>query len=321
MSGKNNPITLSIRNFIINETGWHNFKNSLRSFFLVYLYFITKRRPMLKLTNDQIEQFKTTIYDFYNKNKRDFIWRTDITPYKIVISEIMLQQTQTARVVPKFENWLLKFPDFQTLANATNHDVLTAWQGLGYNRRGLALAKIAHIIVTEHAGQVPNDPTVLQTFPAIGPNTAGSICAFAFDNPIIFIETNIRTVYTHSFFPGQTEISDAQLIPLITQTVDKNNARQWYYALMDYGVHLKQILPRINSASKHYTKQSKFEGSKRQIRGAIIKILTQLKHVAYDDLIELIAFELPENQHDAHKIIQALIDEKTIYNKKNILFL
>jgi len=276
---------------------------------------------MQKLTNDQIELFKTTIYDFYTKNKRDFIWRTDITPYKIVVSEIMLQQTQTARVVPKFENWLLQFPDFQTLANATNHDVLTAWQGLGYNRRGLALARIAQIITHEHDGQVPNNPTILQTFPAIGPNTAGSICAFAFDNPIVFIETNIRTVYTHSFFPGQTEISDAQLIPLIAQTIDKNNAREWYYALMDYGVHLKQNLPRINSASKHYTKQSKFEGSKRQIRGAIIKILTQLKQVAYDDLIELVAFELPENQHDTHKIIQTLIDEKTIKIDNEIISL
>lgn len=276
---------------------------------------------MFKLTNDQIELFKSTIYDFYTKNKRDFIWRTDITPYKIVVSEIMLQQTQTARVVPKFENWLLQFPDFYTLANATNHDVLTAWQGLGYNRRGLALAKIAQIIVDEHAGQVPNNPTILQTLPAIGPNTAGSICAFAFDNPIVFIETNIRTVYTHSFFPGQTDISDAQIIPLIAQTIDKNNARQWYYALMDYGVHLKQNLPRINSASKHYTKQSKFEGSKRQIRGAIIKNLTQLKQIAYDDLIELIAFELPENQHDAHKIIQTLIDENTIKINNEIISL
>lgn len=229
------------------------------------------------LTNDQVELFRKTIYDFYNKNKRDFIWRNDITPYKIIISEVMLQQTQTARVAPKFENWLIKFPDFQTLAKASNHDVLAAWQGLGYNRRGLALAKIAQIVVCEHGNQLPNDPIILQTFPAIGPNTAGSICAFAFNNPIVFIETNIRTVYTDTFFKGQSEISDKQLLPLIAQTIDRKNPREWYYALMDYGVHLKQNLPRINSASKHYTKQSKFEGSKRQVRGMVIKILTQLK--------------------------------------------
>ena len=276
---------------------------------------------MQQLTSDQIVQFQQLIYDFYNKNRRDFIWRQDVTPYKIVISEVMLQQTQTARVVPKFENWLQQFPSFQALANASTHDVLSAWQGLGYNRRGLALLKIAQIVVTEHNSQLPNDPEILETFPAIGPNTAGSICAFAFDNPIVFIETNIRTVYTHSFFPGQVEISDKQLLPLIEQTIDRKQAREWYYALMDYGVHLKQNLPRINAASKHYTKQSKFEGSKRQVRGAIIKILTQLKQIDYQTLIELIDFELQTNQHNRHKVMQDLIDEKVIYNNNDILSL
>ncbi|WP_162801775.1 A/G-specific adenine glycosylase [Candidatus Chromulinivorax destructor] len=276
---------------------------------------------MEKLTLDQVSQFQSLIYDYYAANRRDFIWRQDVTPYRIVISEVMLQQTQTARVVPKFENWLQKFPDFLTLAQASTYDVLTAWQGLGYNRRGLALLKIAQIVVDEYNGQLPNDPVVLQTFPAIGPNTAGSICAFAFNNPIMFIETNIRTVYTHTFFQGQSEISDKQLLPLIAQTIDQNNAREWYYALMDYGVHLKQNLPRINAASKHYTKQSKFEGSKRQVRGAIIKILTELKQVDQATLVELLDFQLPENKHDRYKIIQDLIDEKVIYNQRGVISL
>ena len=276
---------------------------------------------MQQLTSDQIAQFQQLIYDFYHNNRRDFIWRQDITPYKIVVSEVMLQQTQTSRVIPKFENWLRQFADFHVLADASTHDVLSAWQGLGYNRRGLALLKIAQIVMTEHGGQLPNDPIILQTFPAIGPNTAGSICAFAFDNPIVFIETNIRTVYTHSFFPGQAEISDKQLLPLIEQTIDRKQAREWYYALMDYGVHLKQNLPRINAASKHYTKQSKFEGSKRQVRGAIIKILTQLKQIDYQTLIQLIDFELPVNQHDRHKVIQDLIDEKVIYLNNDVFSL
>lgn len=276
---------------------------------------------MEKLTLDQVSQFQSLIYDYYAANRRDFIWRQDVTPYKIVISEVMLQQTQTARVVPKFENWLQKFPDFLTLAQASTHDVLTAWQGLGYNRRGLALLKIAQIVVDEYSGQLPNDPVVLQTFPAIGPNTAGSICAFAFNNPIMFIETNIRTVYTHTFFQGQSQITDKQLLPLITQTIDQNNPRDWYYALMDYGVHLKQNLPRINAASKHYTKQSKFEGSKRQVRGAIIKILTGLKQVDQATLVELLDFQLPENKHDRYKIIQDLIDEKVIYNQRGVISL
>ena len=276
---------------------------------------------MQKLTIDQISQFQQLIYDFYKKNRRDFVWRQDITPYKIIISEVMLQQTQTARVISKFENWIVQFPNFNSLAQASTHDVLSAWQGLGYNRRGLALLKIAQIIVTDHRGQLPQDPAVLETFPAIGPNTAGSVCAFAFNKPVVFIETNIRTVYTHLFFPGQTEISDKQLLPLIAQTVDCNNAREWYYALMDYGVHLKQNVPKINAASKHYSRQSKFEGSKRQVRGTIIKILTQLKQVDYATLLELIDFELPANEHNKDLIIQDLIDEKTIYNHNDILSL
>jgi A/G-specific adenine glycosylase len=276
---------------------------------------------MEKLTLDQITQFQLSIYNFYIANKREFVWRQNITPYKIVISEVMLQQTQTARVVPKFENWLQQFPDFATLAQASTHDVLTAWQGLGYNRRGLALLKIAQLVMADHDGQLPNDPIILETFPAIGPNTAGSICAFAFNNPIVFIETNIRTVYTHTFFPGQSEISDKQLLLLIAQTVDFQNAREWYYALMDYGVYLKQNVPKINAASKHYARQSKFEGSKRQVRGAIIKILTQLKQINQDTLIELLDFELPENKHDRYKVIQDLIDEKTIYYHNDTLSL
>jgi A/G-specific adenine glycosylase len=276
---------------------------------------------MQTLKNDQIVQFQKLIYDFYVKNRRDFIWRQEITPYRILVSEIMLQQTQTARVVPKFENWLKLFPDFATLAQASNHDVLSAWQGLGYNRRGLAIAKIAQIVMTEYCGKLPNCPEILKTFPTIGPNTAGSICAFAFNLPITFIETNIRTVYTHTFFQEQAEISDKQLLPLIKQTIDQKNARQWYYALMDYGVHLKQNLPKINAASKHYTKQSRFVGSKRQIRGAVIKILTQLKQVDYDTLIEMINFELPENKHNRDQIIEKLIEEKIIYNKNEILSL
>lgn len=275
----------------------------------------------MNLTPDQIKQFQNLIYDYYALNKRNFIWREEISPYTILISEVMLQQTQTARVIPKFQNWLTQFPNFAALAAASNHDVLTAWQGLGYNRRGLALAKIAQLVMHEHNGQLPHDPVILQTFPAIGPNTAGSICAFAFNNPIVFIETNIRTVYTHTFFPGQTEIHDKQLLPLIAQTLDRTSARQWYYALMDYGVHLKQDIPRINSASKHYTKQSKFIGSKRQIRGVIIKILTQLKHIDHENLLELLTFELPDNLHDREQIIQDLIDEKVIYTNHNILSL
>ena len=276
---------------------------------------------MNRLTSDQIDQFQKLIYDFYTTNKRDFVWRENITPYRILVSEVMLQQTQTARVIPKFENWILQFPDFASLAAATNHQVLTAWQGLGYNRRGLALGTIAQNVMHNFGGNLPQDPAILQTFPAIGPNTAGSICAFAFNLPTIFIETNIRTVYTHHFFQGQTAITDKQLLTLIEQTVDHSNSRAWYYALMDYGVHLKQKLPAINAKSKHYKPQSRFIGSKRQLRGAIIKILTQEQQIDIDLLEELLTFELPDNKHNFGTIIETLIKEKVIVRNQNYICL
>ncbi len=276
---------------------------------------------MNRLTQEQIKLFQNTIYAYYKDHKRNFVWRENVTPYTILVSEVMLQQTQTSRVIPKFIAWLEKFPTIESLAQASDYEVLLAWQGLGYNRRGLALGSIAKTVLTQFDGNLPNDPVILQTFPAIGPNTAGSICAFAFNIPTTFIETNIRTVFTHTFFSGQSNIDDKQLLPLIAQTVDTANPQEWYYALMDYGVYLKQQLPKINSASKHYAPQKKFHGSARQIRGMIIKILTQNKSIKHHDLVDLITFYLPENNHSVDKIIELMVQEKIIKQKNDIILL
>lgn len=276
---------------------------------------------MKNLTKKEILEFKQQIYQFYKSNKRTFAWRDDITPYKIVVSEIMLQQTQTSRVIPKFYAWIERFPNFTSLAKASNQEVLQYWQGLGYNRRGLALLNIAQTVCAQFNNQLPQCPKTLQTFPAIGPNTAGSINAFAFNNPIVFIETNIRTVFTHHFFPQQANIDDKQLLPLIEQTLDRKDPRNWYYALMDYGVHLKKKLPRINAASKHYTRQSKFEGSKRQIRGIVIKILTEQHTLHQQELLDIIAFQLPHNTNDPLKILETMKKEKIIFYKNDLFSL
>ncbi|HSW75526.1 MAG TPA: hypothetical protein VLG50_00630 [Candidatus Saccharimonadales bacterium] len=240
------------------------------------------------------------------------MWRQDISPYKIFVSEIMLQQTQTARVQPKFENWMCLFPDFKTLASASKDQVLSAWQGLGYNRRGLALHAGAQRIVSEFNGYLPNDIQVLQTFSGIGPNTAASICAFAFNQPVVFIETNIRTVFLHHFFPQQKDIDDKQILSLIAASLDEKNSRDWYYALMDYGVYLKKEFKANNKRSRHYTKQSTFIGSVRQVRGTIIRILTQTKRLSYDDLYDFIRQELPYTTYNVDIILQQLIREGLI---------
>jgi A/G-specific adenine glycosylase len=232
-----------------------------------------------------LEEFRAAVWNFYKNKGRDFAWRTTRNPYHIVVSEIMLQQTQTARVAEKYENFLQHFPSFEALASASVGAVLKEWVGLGYNRRALALQGIAQKIVNEYGGILPYEPSLLETFKGLGPATAASIVAFAYNKPTVFIETNIRAVYLHAFFGHEQElIGDKQLLPLVAATVDSANAREWYYALMDCGVELKRLYKNPSRKSKHHVKQSKFEGSDRQMRGAVVRLLTQKKSAVIEDL-------------------------------------
>lgn len=243
-------------------------------------------------TQNNLAWFRALIWDYYRVNKRDFAWRQTHDPYHIVVSEIMLQQTQTSRVAEKYAQFITAFPTFADLAKSSQREVLTLWSGLGYNRRGLALQKIAQRVVQEFNGQLPADPGILQTFSGIGPNTAGSICAFAFNLPVVFIETNIRTVFIHTFFKDRTDkVHDKELLPFIAQTVDPLQAREWYYALMDYGVMLKKAHKNPSRKSASHARQSTFEGSERQIRGMIIKLLTQFSALSFEQLAEHIKKE------------------------------
>jgi len=196
----------------------------------------------------------------------------------------MLQQTQVARVLLKYRQFLKSFPTFKVLAHAPLSKVLGEWQGLGYNRRAKFLHETAKIITKEYKGKFPKDILEIESLPGIGPYTARAISTFAFNNPEVFIETNIRTVFTHHYFSEKTsksnlevKISDTEIMPFIERDLKKSKMepRDFYAALMDYGSHLKTSGIRINSKSKHYTKQSKFEGSSRQLRGAIIRELLQ----------------------------------------------
>lgn len=256
------------------------------------------------------KKFINIIYDYYAFNKRSFEWRENITPYRIVVSEIMLQQTQTERVAYKFPQWLNYFPDFETLAQASTRDVIAAWSGLGYNRRALALHAAAQRVMQEFDGVLPDNPDVLETIKGIGPNTAGSICAFAFNKPTVFIETNIRAVYIHHFFPDEEKVHDKQLLPIIEATLDKQNPREWYYALMDYGVKLKKEHKNPSRKSKHHTVQSRFEGSERQIRGMILRALTEYGKLSFEELTNII----PREERRIEKNLSDLMSEGFIKN-------
>lgn len=200
-------------------------------------------------------------------------WRRDTRPYYVLVSELMLQQTQVARVVPKFEAFIARFPDVQALAAASLADVLTLWTGLGYNRRAKYLHAAAKQVVAEYDSELPADYELLKKLPGIGPGTAGAMMAYAFNQPVVFIETNVRTVYFHYFFSHDETVSDAQLLPLIEATIDHDNPREFYWALMDYGTWLKQNTPKRTTQSAHYKKQSQFKGSVREVRGQIVRVL------------------------------------------------
>jgi A/G-specific adenine glycosylase len=242
-----------------------------------------------RLSYKEIKAFQDQIYEYYESNKRSFSWRETYDPYAIVVSEIMLQQTQTERVSQKYTQFLDAFPTIESLAYAPLSSVIVAWQGLGYNRRALSLKHFAERVVTEFGGTVPQEPEILVTFKGIGPNTAGSICAFAFNKPTVFIETNIRSVYIHHFFKDAQEVHDRDLMPFIEQTLDIKHPRIWYYALMDYGVMLKKTLKNPSRQSKHHAQQSRFEGSDRQIRGVILRMLVAESALPEESFTEGIA--------------------------------
>ena len=216
----------------------------------------------------EISKLLRELKAFYKKEGRDHLpWRKTRDPYKILVSEVMLQQTQVDRVVGYYKRWIKKFPTAKALSKAKLSGVLKEWQGLGYNRRAKFLHEAAKIITEEgFTGQ---------KLPGVGPYTQGAVLAFAFNKPEVFIETNIRTVFTHVCFPHKKQVSDKGILPLIAEALKKSKMqpRDFYAALMDYGSYLKQSGVKVNSRSKHYAKQSKFEGSARQLRGAILREL------------------------------------------------
>lgn len=225
------------------------------------------------LARRAITEFHRDVYDHYRRHGRDLPWRRTIDPYHIFVSEVMLQQTPVERVLKKYPQFTDAFPNWQSLARATLRQVLTVWQGMGYNRRALYLRQTAAIIIQQHRGRVPRDPSVLEQLPGIGPYTARAIGVFAFNQPAVLIETNIRAVFIDHFFPNKKQVADKEIVPLIAAALDQKNPRRWYLALMDYGAMLKRTLPNPGRRSAHVFRQSRFVGSDRQARGLIVKTL------------------------------------------------
>lgn len=226
--------------------------------------------------NKHDRSFITTVQQYYEQHGRQHLpWRKTTDPYRILVSEIMLQQTQVERVLPKYQEFIRRFPNTKQLATAKLSEVLKLWQGLGYNRRAQLLHQCAKTLRSDYNGRFPRSYDGLQALPGIGPYTAGAVLAFAYNQAVPIIETNIRTVYLHHFFRRYTKVSDQAILQLVEKHLAAAEPRMWYAALMDYGSYVKRSHGNPNVRGKAYTKQTTFAGSDRQIRGAIIRSLAE----------------------------------------------
>ncbi len=260
----------------------------------------------------QTANLKTLIWElrhhYFEEGRAHLPWRATRDPYKVFVSEVMLQQTQVERVIPYYKRFVRTYPSAHVLACVSLANVLHVWQGLGYNRRAKYLHQAAKLInnkYNKYNKRFPDTVEEIETLPGVGHYTARAVAAFAFNRPEIFVETNIRTVFFYHLQPKR-KLSDKQLLPLVEHALKESGLepREFYAAMMDYGAHLKKQGVRLNKHSTHYKKQSKFEGSARQLRGALLREL--LVHRA---TLATLAHRFPRNQQDvAHELTRLMAE-------------
>ncbi len=240
------------------------------------------------------------VLSFHAKEGRDFSWRRTTDPWAILVSEVMLQQTQTARVEPLFDAWMSRFPLAKNVADAGMAELYEAWKGLGYNSRAMRLRETARICVADYGGLPPSNEKLLLQLPGVGRYTARAVLAFAWNIPSSFLETNIRAALIFHFFDGAEKITDRELESVAETVMVRDDARRWYYALMDYGAWLKKQEPNPARKAAVYAKQSTFQGSVRQARGALLRLLGErgtasLSWIAAESGIEYNRLQLAAN--------------------------
>lgn len=284
-----------------------------------------------------IKKFQKFILDWYAENRRDLPWRRTRDPYKILVSEVMLQQTQISRVLPKYKEFLHAFPTLEALAKAPDKKLLNVWAGLGYWRRAKFLKKTAKIILKQYKGKFPKIPKELEKLPGVGPYTARALACFAFGNTEAFLDTNIRRVYLNFFFPKSKKVPDKKILEIAQKTttslrIYENSKyrlvtpREWHYALFDYGALVLKDKT-INKRSRHYHKQSKFEGSFRSFRTKAVRFLLkqpknrathrQLSSFLQKELVDLKGQQV----YTPKQIIDALLKDNLIKKSATHYFL
>ena len=270
---------------------------------------------------EELEAFRRLVLERGRTLYRDLPWRRTRDPYAIWLSEVMLQQTQVSRVDGRWQRWLERFPTIDALAVAETSAVLEEWQGMGYNRRALALQRAAQA-VSDAGGGMPREVADLVALPGVGPATAAGIRAFAFDLPGVYLETNVRTVFLHELYPDAVAVPDREIIPLVEATCPPDDhdpdddPRTWYYALLDYGAHLKRTVPNPSRRSRTHVRQKRFEGSHRQKRAMTLRVVladaTGISTEAVAEELgaqEVAAGRDPVSEADARALLEELARE------------
>lgn len=263
----------------------------------------------------EIENFRAEVWEYGRKLYRQMPWREDTRPYYVLVSELMLQQTQVDRVVPKFQAFITAFPNEGVLAGASLAEVLRLWSGLGYNRRAKFLHEAAKKTVGDFNGEFPHTKEELLSLPGVGVNTAGAILTYAFNQPAPFIETNVRTVFFHHFFEDRDDITDKEIMALLEKAIDREHPREFYWALMDYGTYLKKHGAGKIARSKHYKKQSALRGSVREVRGQIIRVLAE-----GDEAIEILKTKLMADER-FEPALSGLLKDGLVQQHESLLHL
>jgi len=238
--------------------------------------------PSFALDDGAIAQLQQHILSWYDTFKRDLPWRGDPDPYHILVSEIMLQQTQVDRVIPKYLAFLDRFPSLKDLATASIADVLRQWQGLGYNRRALNLKRAAEATVRDHGGRLPGTVHDLETLPGIGKYTAHAVASFAFGLQVPVVDTNVRRVLSN--FVGR-ELTDRETWKLAERLLPEGRAADWNQALMDYGALVKRATPRRSGKPTE-----PFASTNRFWRGRIVDALRAHHSLALSELLEALPY-------------------------------
>ncbi len=260
---------------------------------------------MKPLTSTKITSFQKKIFKWWEANRRVFPWRETTEPYAILVSELMLQQTQAPRVVEKFNQFVEVFPDLESLAKAQKFEILQLWSGLGYNRRAIWLQEAAQMIIERK--EFPNTPEELQKMKGIGKYSAHSILIFAFNYDLATVDTNIRRILVAEKF-AEEKTSERDLWEIAKKLVPKGRSRDWHNALMDYG---SIELTVAKTGIKPLTKQGKFKGSDREYRGKILKLLLESKKITINQMITVLNLQ----EVKLESILQKMVKENLIKKK------